>query len=48
MIRNLKLDAADLRKIFEHSITVQDISSKFIYHTGVEDSLKVKKEMMSA
>ena len=45
-MKNLQLDAADLRKIFEHSITVRDISSKFSYHSGDEDSKKLKIEMI--
>jgi len=31
---NLKLDSADLRKIFKNSITVKDISSQFVYQNG--------------
>ena len=45
MVKNLQLDAADLRKIFEHSITVKDISSKFSYCSGDDDSIKIKIKM---
>jgi len=31
---SLKLDSADLRKIFKNSITVKDISSQFVYQNG--------------
>lgn len=41
-MKNLQLDATDLRKIFEHSITVKDISSKFSYYPGSENSKKLK------
>ena len=33
-MQSLKLDSADLRKIFKNSITVKDISSRFIYQNG--------------
>ena len=44
-MENLHLEAADLRHIFEHSITVRDISSKFIYHKCDNSLQSVKKEL---
>ena len=44
-MENLQIEAADLRKIFEHSITVRDISSIFIYHSGDNIIQSVKIEM---
>ena len=42
---NLQSEAADLRKIFEKSIAVRDISSKFKYHSGENLTERVNKEM---
>jgi len=44
-MKNLQLEAADLRKIFEHSISVRDISSEFIYHSGKDIDINANKEI---
>jgi len=42
---SLKLDSADLRKIFKNSITVKDISSQFVYKDG-DKSVNFIKELL--
>jgi len=44
---SLKLDSADLRKIFKNSITVKDISSKFVYKDGDEKVKFIKNVLVS-
>jgi len=42
---SLKLDSADLRKVFKNSITVKDISSRFVYKDG-DNKVKFIKELL--
>ncbi|MBC8213094.1 MAG: hypothetical protein H8E71_00415 [Candidatus Marinimicrobia bacterium] len=44
---SLKLDSADLRKIFKNSITVKDISSKFAYKDGDEKVKFIKNVLIT-